>query len=77
MMGMWILEEAKDTKRGHVLATADRQETNKGNLHTRKRAERIPRCVANVQPRAVSSHADQDENMQRQQVGNEDVSTPR
>lgn len=71
------LEEAKDTKRGHVLATADGQEPDEGNLHTRKRTERIPRSVADIQPRAVSSHADQDESVQGQQVGDEDVSTPR
>ena len=71
------LEETKDTERGHVLATADGQETDEGNLHTRKRTERIPRSVADVQSRAVSSHADQDESVQGQQVGDEDVSTPR
>lgn len=70
------LEETEDTERRHVLRTANGQETNEGNLHTRKRAECIPRSVADVEPGAVASHADQHEGVQRQQVGDEDISTP-
>lgn len=60
-----------------MLAAANGQEANKGNLHARKRAERIPRSVADVESGAVPSHADQNEGVQWQQVGDEDVSAPR
>lgn len=59
-----------------MVAVADGQETNKGNLHARKRAERVPSGVADVQTRAVSAHAQQDKDVQREQVGDEDVTTP-
>ena len=71
------LEKTEDTKRRHVLRTANGQETDERNLHTRKRTERIPRSVADVEPGAVASHADQNEGVQGQQVRDEDVSTPR
>jgi hypothetical protein len=70
------LEQAEHTQCRHVLATADGQEANEGDLHTCERTECIPRSVADVEPRAVPAHADQDESVQRQQVGDEDVSTP-
>lgn len=59
-----------------MLATPDGQETDKGNLHARQCSQSVPSGVADVQPRAETSHADQNEGMQRQQVGDEDVSTP-
>lgn len=60
-----------------MLATANGEETDERNLHTRKRTQSVPRSVANVQPWAVSSHTDENESVQRQQVGNEDITTPR
>jgi hypothetical protein len=59
-----------------VLATPDGQETNEWNLHAGQRSEGVPSRVADVQPGAESTHADQDEGVQRQQVCDEDVSTP-
>lgn len=59
-----------------MLAASDGQETHEGNLHASKRTERIPRGIADIETRAVASHADEHESVQRQQVGNENVSTP-
>lgn len=59
-----------------MLATANRQESDKGNLHTRKRAERIPRSITDIKPRAIATHADQNESVQGQQIRNEDISSP-
>jgi hypothetical protein len=59
-----------------VLATPDGQESNKGNLHAGQRSKGVPSGVADIQSRAETTHADQHKGVQRQQVGNEDVSTP-
>jgi len=59
-----------------VLTTPYGQEADERNLHTGKRAKRIPRCIADIKPWAVPAHADQNKGMQRQQVGNEHISTP-
>ena len=60
-----------------MVAASHRQEPNEGNLHTSKRAQSIPGSIADIQPRAEPSHANQYERMQRQQVRDEDISTPR
>lgn len=60
-----------------MLTTPDGQETNKGNLHARKCTQRIPRSIANVKTRAIPPHADKHKRVQRQQVGNEHITTPR
>jgi hypothetical protein len=59
-----------------MLATPNRQEANKRNLHTRQRPQRIPRSIANIEPRAIPPHANQHERMQRQQIRNEHITTP-
>ena len=59
-----------------MLATPDGQETNERNLHASQRSKSVPSGVADVQPRAETAHANQHEGVQRQQVGNENVSTP-
>lgn len=64
------------TESSHVVTAPDWQETNKGNLHTGKRAEAVPGGVRDVQPRAVPSHTDENECVQREQVGDKDVSAP-
>lgn len=60
-----------------MVAAPDGKETNKGDLHARERAESVPGGVADVESGAVPSHADQDKGVQRQQVGDEDVASPR
>ena len=70
------MSKISHTESSHVIAVANGQETDKGNLHAGKRAQRIPTCVADVQTRAVSAHAQQDKDVERKQVGDEDVSTP-
>lgn len=59
-----------------MVTVADRQETDKGNLHACKRAQRVPGGVADVQARAVPAHAQQDEDVERKQVGDENITTP-
>ena len=60
-----------------MVGTPDGQESHKRNLHACNRSKRIPCRVADVQSRAVSPHADQDESVQWQHVCDEDISTPR
>lgn len=60
-----------------MLATPNGQETHKRNLHASEGAQRIPRRVANIQPGAIPAHADEHKRMQRQQIGNEHITTPR
>jgi len=71
-----MLEPLRHTESSHVVAVTNGQETDKGNLHARKRAQRVPGRVADVQTRAVSAHAQQNKDVQREQVGDEDVTTP-
>lgn len=60
-----------------MLASLDRQEANKWNLHAGQCSQSIPGGVADVEASAVPAHGDQDQRMHRQQAGNESVSTPR
>lgn len=60
-----------------MLASLNRQEANKRNLHTGKRSESIPSGVAHIETGAVSSHADQNERVHGQKTGDEGVTTPR
>lgn len=59
-----------------MVATFDWQEANERNLHASQRAQCVPSGVADIETRAVASHADQHEDVQWQQVGDEHVSTP-
>ena len=59
-----------------MVTVADGQEADKRNLHACKRAERVPGRVADVQTRAISAHAQEDKDVEREQVGDEDVTTP-
>lgn len=60
-----------------MVAVADGQEPDERNLHASKCAQGIPRRVADVQPRAISSHAKENKHMQGNQVGDEDIASPR
>lgn len=60
-----------------MLASLDGAEADKGNLHAGQRAKRIPSRIADIEPGAVSAHADQDKGMHRQQASNEGVTSPR
>lgn len=59
-----------------MLATPNGQETNEGNLHASQRSQGVPSRVADIKPRAETTHADQHKGVQREQVCNENVSTP-
>lgn len=71
------LQQSKYTKRGHMLGTANWQESNERNLHTSQRAKRIPSTISDVDSWAETAHENQDENVQWDQVGDEDVASPR
>src|SRR4051794_11398269 len=60
-----------------MLTATDWQEAHKGDLHACQCAKRKPSCIADVQSRAVSPHADQNEYVQRNQVRDEDIASPR
>lgn len=59
-----------------MLAGTDWQESHERNLHTSQRAKRIPRAISDVDPRAETAHKNQDEDVQRDQVGDKDVASP-
>jgi hypothetical protein len=59
-----------------VFTTPDGQESNEGDLHAGQRSQGVPSGVADVESRAETTHADQHKGVQRQQVCDEDVSTP-
>lgn len=60
-----------------MIAVPNRQEPDKWNLHAGESPQSKPCTIADVHARAVSSHANKDEDMQRDEVGDEDISTPR
>jgi hypothetical protein len=43
-----------------MFAGLDGLETDKGDLHARERADRVPRRVSYVKPAGESTHEDQD-----------------
>ena len=59
-----------------MLAAADWQEPDKGNLHACQRAKGVPSAVAHIQSWAESAHADENEDVQRNQVSDEDITSP-
>jgi hypothetical protein len=64
------------TESRHVLATPDRQEADKRNLHTGQCTKSKPRGVADIKPGRVTAHEDQHQGMQGQQIGDEDIASP-
>lgn len=59
-----------------MVAVPNRQEPDKWNLHAGQSSQGIPRIIADIQARAVPSHTDKDDNMERDKVGDEDISAP-
>lgn len=59
-----------------MFTTADRQETNEWNLHACQRPKSIPSAVADIDSRAETSHTHQYKNVEWDQIGDEDISTP-
>lgn len=59
-----------------MLAGLDRQKANKRNLHAGKRSQCIPCRVTDIEPCAVTAHADQNKGMQRKDTCDEGISTP-
>ena len=63
------------TQSSHMLAGADRLEAHEGDLHTGKSSNGVPRGVSNVESVGETTHADKHERVQRDHIGDEDVST--
>lgn len=59
-----------------MFTASDGKEPDERNLHACQSTEGVPSGVADVQPGAETTHADQNERMQRQKVGDEHVSAP-
>ena len=59
-----------------MVTASNGQEPYEWHLHARQRSQCVPRCVAHVYPWAESSHANEDEDVQWQQVRNEHIPTP-
>lgn len=55
---------------------ANWQETHEWNLHACQRTKSVPGAVADIHSWTESAHAHQDEYVKRDQVGDEDVSSP-
>ena len=53
----------------------DRLETNKRNLHTCECTDRVPSGICDVESAGVSTHEKENERVQRDHVGDEDIST--
>lgn len=59
-----------------MVAGADRQEVDEGNLHSAQQSDNVPGGVCNVDPTAISSSQAKDKSVQGDQVGNEGIATP-
>ncbi len=67
----------KRTGSCHVLRSAHRLEANKRNLHREDGADDVERAVGHVDSKREPPEDEQDENVQRNQVDDEDVAAPR
>lgn len=71
------LEEAEDTRCWHVLARLDGLEAYEGNLHSENGAEDVEGGVGGVESGGESSDADEDEDVQRNEVDDKNIPAPR
>lgn len=60
-----------------MVTASNWQKSHKWNLHTGQSSQGVPGRIADVQSRAISSHTDEDEDVERDQVRDENISTPR
>lgn len=60
-----------------MLASLDRQEADKGNLHAGKGSKGIPGGIADVETVAVAAHANKDKGVKGKDTGDEGITTPR
>lgn len=59
-----------------MLAGLQGQEADEGDVVAGQGTDGVPGCVANVQPGAVTAHDEKGQGVERQQVGDEGISTP-
>jgi hypothetical protein len=59
-----------------MFTTSDRQESYERDLHACQRAKSIPGAIADIYSWTKASHANQHKYVKRNQIGNEDVSSP-
>lgn len=59
-----------------MLASPDRREANKGNLHACERSKSIPGGIAHIESVAEAAHTNQNKGVKRQETGDEGVTAP-
>jgi len=69
------LEQPKDSEGTHVLAGANRLESNERDLHAGEGSNGVPRAVSDIQTMGEAAHKHQHERVHGDHVGNEDIST--
>lgn len=69
------LEESENSKGGHVLRGEEGEETDKGNLHRGEGSDGVKGGVGDVESGGVSSHEKEHEDVEREHVGDERIST--
>lgn len=65
------------TGSGHVFAGADGLEADEGDLHGEQQPEDVEGGVAGEQSVRVATHDEQSEHVQRDQIDDEHVASPR
>lgn len=58
-----------------MFTCADRLETDKGDLHACEGTDRVPGGVCDVEPARVTTHEKENECVERDHVGDEDITT--
>lgn len=71
------LEQTKDAEGGHVLGRLDGLETDEVDLHGEQSSEGVDRAVGDVEAAREAAGDQQREDVQRDQVDDEDVASPR
>jgi hypothetical protein len=64
------------TERGHVFTGPDRQEPDKGHLHTSQRPDHIPTRIRRIDPVTEPPHQNKHKHVQGYHIGDKDVSSP-
>lgn len=69
------LEKTEDSQGRHVLGCEEGKEADEGNLHRGESTNGVEGGIGDVEPRGVSTHKEEDEDMKGEHVGDERVST--
>ena len=75
-IGLDVLDEGNSLEKGHVLAGADRQESNEGDLHRGDKSDDKEGVVGDVDPLRESSHQEEHKHVEGDEIDDEDVASP-